>query len=53
MSEIEFYFSDLTPDAQERLLKAQGLSCAADGNYDMDIIPLFSIHVETEDTENG
>lgn len=53
MTEVDFYFSDLTPEAQARLLKAQGLSNAADGNYDMDIIPLFTVHVETEDTCDG
>lgn len=42
MSEA-FYFSDLTPEAQARFLKAQGLSCAEDGNYDMDILPIFEL----------
>lgn len=44
---IDFYFSDLTPEAQQRLLKAQGLSCAEEGNYDMDILPIFTL--ETDD----
>lgn len=47
---IEFYFSDLTPEAQQRFLKAQGLSCAEDGNYDMDILPIFIL--ETDDEED-
>lgn len=44
---IDFYFSDLTSEAQQRFLKAQGLSCAQDGNYDMDILPVFTL--ETDD----
>lgn len=46
----DFYFSDLTPDAQQRFLKAKGLSCAKDGNYDMDILPIFTL--ETDDEED-
>ena len=53
MNNVEFYFSDLTPEAQERFLKAQGLSSAAEGNYDMDIIPIFTVNVETEDAYDG
>jgi len=49
MSEA-FYFSDLTPEAQARFLKAQGLVSASDGNYDMDIIPIFELECsETEE----
>ena len=46
---IDFYFSDLTPDAQQRFLKAQGLSCAQDGNYDMDILPIFILETDNEE----
>lgn len=46
MNKAEFYYSDLTPDAQERFLKAHGLSSAAEGNYDLDIIPIFTIEVD-------
>ena len=49
MKTFEIYFSDLTPDAQERFLAAQGLHCAADGNYDMDLIPLCEFEFEEED----
>ena len=42
MSEA-FYFSDLKPEAQAKFLKAQGLASASDGNYDMDIIPIFEL----------
>jgi len=49
MSEV-FYFSDLTPEAQVRFLEAQGLTSASDGNYDMDIVPIFELeYSETED----
>ena len=45
-----FYFSDLTPEAQQRFFDAHGLTCAADGNYDMDLVPIFTIeHEEVED----
>lgn len=51
---IDFYFSDLTPDAQQRFLKAQGPSCAEDGNYDMDILPIFTLeHDDEEDKSDG
>ena len=53
MNKAEFYFSDLTPEAQDRFLKAQGLSSAAEGNYDMDVIPIFTIEVDEEDEEDG
>lgn len=44
----DFYFSDLTPNAQERFLKAQGISEPKDGNFDLDLIPLFTIETEGE-----
>lgn len=50
---IDFYFSDLTPTAQRRLLAAQGLSCAEDGNYDLDIVPLFTLDIEVEGNQNN
>ena len=51
MSE-EFYISDLTPEAQSRFLKAQGLSCASDGNYDMDVVPVFVLETNEEEGQN-
>lgn len=48
MSE-EFFFSDLTPEAQVRFLKAQGLTCPADGNYDMDIVPILVLEATDEE----
>lgn len=48
----EFFFSDLTPEAQQRFLKAQGLSCAEDGNYDMDILPIFTLETDDEGDES-
>ena len=38
---FEIYFSDLTPEAQERFLAACGLSSASAGNYD--VFPLTAI----------
>ena len=49
---IDFYFSDLTPEAQQRFLKAQGLSCAEDGNYDMDNLPIFILENDDEEDNN-
>ena len=44
----EFYFSDLTPEAQKRFLAAQGLARAKDGNYDLDLVPIFTLETEEE-----
>ncbi len=44
-----FYYSDLTPEAQRRFLAAQGLSKPEEGNYDTDIIPIFTIEGEDND----
>lgn len=49
----DFYFSDLTPEAQKRFLKAQGLSCAEDGNYDTDLVPIFTLEMEVEAQNDG
>ena len=48
----EFYYSDLTPEAQQRFLRAQGLTCASDGNYDMDIVPLFVLEDANEEGQS-
>jgi hypothetical protein len=47
--EMDLYFSDLTPDAQKRFLKFEGLKSAAEGNYDMDILPITTVVREEED----
>lgn len=39
----DFYFSDLTPAAQKRFMKTQGISDPKEGNYDHDLIPLFTV----------
>ena len=51
MKTFGIYFSDLTPDAQERFLAAQGLHSAAEGNYDMDMVPICEF--EFEEKENN
>lgn len=48
METFEIYFSDLTPEAQDRFLKAQGLQSAAEGNYDMDLVPLATFDFENQ-----
>ena len=51
MSSFEIYFSDLTPEAQKRFLEAQGLKSAAEGNYDVNTVPLASFDFETGEEE--
>ncbi len=46
MATLPIYFSDLTEEAQKRVLEAQGLTTPAEGNYDLDIIPLFELDFE-------
>ena len=49
MDKLEIYFSDLTPEAQKRVLDLYGYQTPAEGNMDMDIVPLFSLeHDEGE-----
>ncbi len=37
---MELYFQDMTPEAQERYLKLQGITDPAEGNFDV-----YPIHV--------
>jgi len=53
MNDVEFYFSDLRPEAQQRFLSAQGLASAEEGNYDLDIVPLFSVECRSEVEHDG
>lgn len=46
MATIPIYFSDLKEDAQKRLLETQGLKTPSEGNYDLDIMPLFELDFE-------
>ncbi|MDY5338674.1 MAG: hypothetical protein SPG83_03900 [Intestinimonas sp.] len=48
---FEIYFSDLTPEAQERLLASCGLSSAAEGNYD--VFPIADIPTPEMDRESA
>lgn len=40
---VDFFFSDLNTEAKERFLKAHGITDPKDGNFDFDLIPLFTI----------
>ena len=40
---LEIYYNDLTPEAQQRYLDFFQLDSAADGNLDIDIVPLFEL----------
>ena len=46
---VDFYYSDLRPEAQERFQKAQGITDPREGNFDLDLVPLFT--VEDANTE--
>ena len=48
MIEFEIYFSDLNERAQKRLLAELNVSSAKEMNWDMDIIPLAMVDIETE-----
>jgi len=46
MPTISIYFSDLKEETQQLVLEAQGLNTPIDGNYDLDIVPLFELEFE-------
>lgn len=43
MNEFNIYFSDLTPDCQERLLNAFWLESPSEMNWDGDILPITTL----------
>lgn len=49
MESFEIYFSDLTEDAQKRLLDFVGAKTAADMNWDMDILPIATFERDSEE----
>ena len=52
MNTMEIYFSDLTPDAQARLLEAAGISNPKEANWDSDIVPIATVDFESDDENN-
>ena len=50
--EFNIYFSDLTEEAQDRLMAEIGISDPKEMNWDMDIIPIAIYATETEDEED-
>ncbi len=46
--DVEIYFSDLTPEAQQRVLDAAGITDPKEANWDGDILPLAIISFEPE-----
>lgn len=48
MNEFNIYFSDLTKDAQQRLLAYAGIADPREANWDMDVLPIASIMIEQE-----
>lgn len=47
MTSVQIFFNDLTPEAQERVLEAAGLSSAEEANWD--VIPLAVLDYEEEE----
>ncbi|MCC7540541.1 MAG: hypothetical protein IT379_30270 [Deltaproteobacteria bacterium] len=48
---FELYWSDLTREAQERLLDELGMTSEQDMNWDQDIHPITTIEMENNDEE--
>ena len=48
METFKIYFSDLSREAQERLLEAVGASDPKDMNWDVDILPLAEYPLQEE-----
>lgn len=46
---FEIFFSDLNPDAQQRLLAFYGYTAPKEGNFDLDIVPLCTLESNRED----
>ncbi len=49
MNEFEIYFSDLTPEAQERALEAAGIKDPKEANWDLNIVPIAIATFEPSD----
>lgn len=47
---MEIYFSDLTPDAQKRLLATAGISDPKEANWDLDIVPIAVFDATDDDS---
>lgn len=43
---FELYFSDLTEEAQKRLMDAAGIADPKENNWDMDVLPITMIDFE-------
>lgn len=43
VNEVLIYFSDLTEEAQQRVLAAAGIQDPKEANWDSDIVPLATI----------
>ena len=49
MRTLELYYNDLTPEAQKKYLKVQGVSDASELNWE--VSPIAIIEVEDEDKQ--
>jgi hypothetical protein len=48
LKSFEIFFNDLNEDAQKRFLEFQEIDSAADGNYDIDVVPLAIFNREED-----
>lgn len=53
MRNLEIYFSDLTPEAQERALAAAGIEDASDANWDYFPIAIMEFEEESEEVDTN
>lgn len=49
MKSVDIYFNDLTPEAQDEVLKAASIKDPKERNWDINIIPLATLDFEDED----
>jgi len=50
--QLDIYFSDLTEEAKKQVLELYGVKRSEELNLNVDIIPLFTLMNESEDSED-
>lgn len=51
MNTFVLYFSDLTSEAQSRIMDAAGINDPAEANWDMDVFPITMIDFESPEEQ--
>ena len=51
MNTFVLYFSDLTSEAQARIMDAAGINDPTEANWDMDVFPIAMIDFETPEEQ--